>query len=84
VPFSTHLGVEAVGFAEFALATRIIAPAAGQLGALLVHMWREDRSSRLLDQGSRAVEGSFEELLDRAESTRQGDESISKLSQQGL
>ncbi len=33
VPHSTHLGVEAVGFAEVMLATRIIAQERGELGA---------------------------------------------------
>ncbi len=32
VPHSTHLGVEAVGFAEFVLPTRIIAQERGELG----------------------------------------------------
>ncbi len=56
VPHSAHLGEEALGFAEVALETRIIAQERGEFGAALVQGGGEEQDAVLVDQGRALVE----------------------------
>ena len=78
VPRGAHLGVEAVGLAELALAGGVVAAQAGELCALLVDLRHEDPRPGLLDQLQRAVQRRFDlplggESVRAAQDARQGE-----------